>query len=194
MRMFVAVDLDDDARAGFDQLQKALAAPPVRGRSPAITWVRPQNLHVTLAFMGEITERVPQLVEVMRRPIQMDPFEAAFGALGAFPPRGAPRTLWVGVPKGTEALIDLQLQVTARLREVGIEIETRPFHPHVTLARWREGGSADRRWLNEASEKLGKAVATVARIRVARTTLYRSEQVPGGSVYTALACAELGGL
>src|SRR5258705_11003161 len=84
---------------------------------------------------------------MMRAVIPHPPFRFELGGVGAFPPRGAPRALWIGVKSGAEHVIQVQSLLAGRLGRlegVGIERERRPFIPHLTLARWRESRPSDR--------------------------------------------------
>jgi 2'-5' RNA ligase len=94
--------------------------------------------------------------------------------------------LWIGVGDGASRLSELQRELARRIATLGIELEHRPFHPHLTLARWRESRSADReRALSAAPRGL------VARARIDGATLYQSRLSPAGPSYTALARANL---
>ena len=102
MRLFVAVDLDDAARASIAAQQDRLRR--TAGGS-AIRWVRPEHLHMTLVFLGEVAEqRANAVIEAYAAPAIMQPFDLAFSGIGAFPPRGAPRALWIGVSRGESEL------------------------------------------------------------------------------------------
>jgi 2'-5' RNA ligase len=94
--------------------------------------------------------------------------------------------LWIGVAAGASQLIDLQRELAQRIAALGIPLEGRRFHPHLTLARWRASRSSDR----------GRALAhaptgAIARARIAGATLYQSRLSPAGPTYTALARANL---
>jgi 2'-5' RNA ligase len=141
---------------------------------------------VTLAFLGEIAERdVPAIVEALSVSIDARPFAAEFQGLGVFPPRGAPRGLWLGVGRGESEIVQLQQEVAARLERLGVTLEPRPFHPHLTLARWRTSRPADRERVLSADSR------AVARVNVDRVALYQSRLSPAGPAYTSLARATL---
>jgi 2'-5' RNA ligase len=185
MRLFVALDLDDDARRAVAALQPCVVAAIGAGRS--VRTVDPARMHLTLAFLGEIAEgNVPPIVDALSRSIDRRPFAAEFQGLGVFPPRGAPRILWIGVGRGGSEIIELQREVSRRLEGLGIILEQRPFHPHLTLARWRTSRRADRP--RALSAESGVAVALV---NVDHVTLYQSRLSPAGPAYAALARAAL---
>jgi len=186
VRLFVAVDLDDSARAAIaaeqDRLRRTADGAPLR-------WVRAEHLHLTLVFLGEVEEqRANRVIEAYAAPAAMPPFELAFSGVGAFPPRGAPRALWIGVSRGASELKALQQLIADRAREQKLTVESRPFSPHLTVGRWQDSRSSDRqRYVSVASR------AEIARVRVSRATLYRSQLSSAGPTYTALAHATLAG-
>src|SRR5207247_613254 len=105
------------------------------------------------------------ITESMGARIDRVSFEIVFSGVGAFPPRGAPRVLWLGVTEGAEATTALQRQVTDRLEPLGVQPERRPYSPHLTLARWRESRPGDARQI------LSEPVGVVARVPVTAVTL-----------------------
>ena len=198
MRLFVAVDLSDEAREAIAVLQKLLAGPLSKSKE-GLKLVEPSRMHLTLLFIGEARdERVPAIVESMNAPAGLPPFDVTFGGVGVFPPRGAPRVLWVGIAEGAASLERLQHDIVERVRAVGIAFDDRPFHPHLTLGRWRgddrKRSSAERR---STPERLRREVATldrsdrIASVRVTRATLHQSRLSSSGPAYTALAHATL---
>jgi recombination protein RecA len=131
----VAVLLPDGVRA-----RVAATAAELREGAAAISWVRPENLHLTLRFLGVVDEaglaRVREALE--EAAAWTAPFAVRLGGLGGFPSPRAPRVVWVGVEAGAEALAMLHARVESALAARGIPRETRPFHAHVTLGRARD--------------------------------------------------------
>jgi 2'-5' RNA ligase len=183
MRLFTAVDLTDEARAAVAAVQDRLR--PKLKRS-AIRWVRPEQLHLTLVFIGDIEEAQP-LVDTFRADLPAPPFRLGLGGLGMFPPHGAPRVLWLGALQGAAETVALHFLVSERLAECGVPRPSAAFTPHLTLARWRSSRPSDRRTVDTRS------AALVAAVDVSSVTLYQSQLSPGGSVYTPLAAARLAG-
>ena len=184
MRLFVAIELDDGARIAIADEQRRLKRLVGEG---ALKWVRPEHMHLTLAFLGEINEdRSRTLVDAMREPIACAPVAIAFGGIGMFPPNGPPRVLWVGVSSGEPEVIDIQRVVAERVKAFGAELEARPFHPHLTLARWRSSRQSDRRRLTGVDRR-----ETVARINATAVALVQSRLSSNGPTYTALCEAPL---
>jgi len=186
MRLFVAADLPDAVRdalvAEQGRIKSALA-----GSGSPLKCVKPEHAHLTLVFIGNVDDaRVPAVVDAIGSDIDLPAFDATFEGAGAFPPRGAPRVLWIGVGSGAGELVALQRAIAARVAALGLPIEDRDFHPHLTLARWRESRPADR----------GRALAAaprgvVAGAHIDGATLYQSRLSPAGPAYTALARANL---
>jgi 2'-5' RNA ligase len=186
MRLFVAADLPQDARDALAGTLKRLAS-TLGGSGGKLRWVSAERAHLTLVFLGDVDEpRVPAVVDAMSRDVSGQPFDITLDTIGVFPPRGAPRVLWIGVGAGASEVTDLQREMTRRIGALGIPLEDRPFHPHLTLARWRESRSTDRdRALRSAPH------GVVARARIEGATLYQSHLSSSGPSYTALARATL---
>jgi 2'-5' RNA ligase len=186
MRLFVAVDLSEDARAAIAAEQKRMAAARA-GTKSSLKWVRPDQAHLTLVFLGNVdANRATSIVDAVGHDVDIAPFDIALGGVGVFPLRGAPRVLWIGIPDGAGALRHLQGELAARVSALGVAVEDRPFHPHLTLGRWRESRPSDRGWAVGAARS-----ATIARVRVESATLYESKLSPSGPSYTALTRANL---
>jgi 2'-5' RNA ligase len=181
----VALDLDDDARRAIARVQRRVAT--ALGADRLMKAVDPAHMHLTLVFLGETAPRtVPAIVDRLSTDIDMRPFEAEYQGLGVFPPSGAPRILWLGVGQGGSEIIRLQREAASRLAGLGVTLERRPFHPHLTLARWRSSRATDRERALSAESR-----ATVARVNVDHLTLYQSRLSPAGPAYTALTRANL---
>ena len=186
MRLFVAIDLDDAARAAIADEQKRLTR--AFGRADrSLRWVRPEQMHLTLVFIGNVDDtRSTLLVDAMREEVHVAPFTMAFARLGVFPPHGAPTVLWLGVGRGASEAVTVQRLVAERLEKLGVGREQRAYSPHLTLGRWRTSRASDRRRVADASSD-----REVARIDVASVTMYRSHLSPHGSTYEALTRARL---
>jgi RNA 2',3'-cyclic 3'-phosphodiesterase len=185
VRLFVATDLDAAAREEIAALQWRLGR-RVRDQS-SLKWTKPDQMHLTLVFIGEADEALAAKLIVAMQPVAEQPaFDVTFGGVGMFPPHGAPRVLFLGVQAGAAETTALQREIGDRFERVGVARESRPFHPHLTLGRWRESRSADRRAVGEVSD-----TGVVARVHVDHATLYRSQPSSAGSIYTPLARATL---
>ncbi len=183
MRLFVAIELDEASRASVAAEQRrALALMPA-----SLRLVGPDQMHLTLAFLGNTsTELAASVVDAMQQPfVGVAAFRLSIGGLGVFPPRGAPHTLWLGVVEGARETMVLQAAVVRRLDACGVALEDRPFHPHVTLGRWKHGRASDR----PAAER--SPVRRVASTIVERVTLFESRLSSQGARHFPLAHAHL---
>ncbi|PYR15935.1 MAG: RNA 2',3'-cyclic phosphodiesterase [Acidobacteria bacterium] len=186
MRLFVAVDLSEGARRRIAGLQQRIAAAP-GGPPMSLKWVTAEHAHLTLVFLGRVDDTlVPSVVDAFGRDVDRPPFDMVLDGLGVFPPRGAPRVLWAGVAAGAPELGDLQRLMAERVIALGIELEDRPFHPHLTLGRWRRSRPPDR-------DRALAAVPSgaIARVGVTCATLYESRLSSSGPTYVAHARATL---
>ena len=178
MRLFTAIELTESARSAIAAEQRRIVDSLGGGRRLRV--VKPEQMHVTLVFLGEVAEeRGAGIAALMEREIPMAPFRISLGGIGAFPPRGAPRALYIDVVDGTEATIALHALVAERLGQR----DERPFRPHVTLGRWRESRPSDR---PKASPR-----AAIGTVDVVSVTLFQSRLSSAGPAYTRLAAARL---
>jgi len=180
-RLFIAVDLDEETRAQIASITVRLKAEITGVR---ITWVHPDRLHLTLEFLGNADAAVErQAMSALAQPIPLAPFDLAFTGLGWFPPRGSPRVLWLGITQGLDELGQLNRVIRQRLGARSGAGER--FHPHLTLARFRD------RAARTDLAKLSKIPASAGPCGIDRVTLYESGLSPKGPTYSALAEAGL---
>ena len=200
-RLFVAIGLDEGVRVAIaaEQQRVALRLGDAPGR---LRWIQPDQMHMTVVFIGAVAgDDVGRVVGALDRPVERPAFHLGFGTLGMFPPRGAPRVLWLGVNEGECPLKELHALVMSRLGATGVAFDVKPFHPHLTRARWRDSRPADRRTVETLSApgRLHKTQGQdhVARMRVTKVSLYESRAAAGpgtsgaGPTYTALVHAPL---
>lgn len=137
MRLFVAIDLDEAARAAAAGTTHALATGLTMPGAPVpVRWVQPEQLHVTLRFLGEVSEgRAESVRRALSVPWKTGAFSASLAGLGQFPFSGAPRVIWLGMEEGREQMGALKHELDHRLVSVGFEAETRPFRAHLTVGR-----------------------------------------------------------
>jgi 2'-5' RNA ligase len=178
MRLFVAVNLPSEVRgrlaAEQDRLRRAQAD---------VSWVRPENIHVTLKFLGETDEKRldrirPALFEVARASAS---FRIRVSGLGSFGGR-IPRVVWVGVQEGAEPLSRLAQAVEAAMARLGFPKERRGFTAHITLGRVRSARNAEALLAALAQPETGPPGS----VEVNQFELMQSELRPTGSVYTVL--------
>lgn len=186
MRVFCAVELPAEVRARAAEHAALLRE---RFKEVRASWPRAENLHLTLKFLGEIEESRAALVSAAaaRAAGESQPFGLTVEGAGAFPPRGAPRVLWLGVRDESGGLARLHGRLEAECAAAGFEREERPFHPHLTLARLRAPQGA--RPLAQFHQEAG---FPAARFSVTELAVVLSELGPGGSRYTPLSRHALG--
>ena len=135
-RAFLAVELPENVQGEI-----ARAAGPLREVAPEdARFVPPDNLHLTLKFLGNLeAENLPRLLRgTLPRLAKAEPFEIELGGFGAFPSARAARILWVGVSEGVVPLARLARGLDAAASRVGVERERRPYRGHLTVARLRQ--------------------------------------------------------
>ncbi len=182
MRCFIAIDIDPTVKEELAELQTELAG-AVDIRKGDVKWVRPEAMHLTLKFLGEITDQ--QVVDVCSAVEQVvagaAPFEIDVATVGSFGGKSA-RVLWVGAGAESAALAKLHADLEAQLAQVGFPPESRKFSAHLTLCRIRN---------RHAGFKLGRLTGdyadySVGRIPVEAISIYQSQLTPAGPVYTLL--------
>lgn len=184
-RAFIAVDLDPVLRTAIMDLERALDAAGVRLR-----WIRPENLHFTLKFLGEISSAQVARVRVATREAAtgVTPFRVTLASIGAFPNVRRPEVMWIGVSEGREGLESLAARLEERLAKQRFPAERRQFQPHLTLARIRD--TRDGRGLAEALE--GFRAVSPGSQEVRAMIVYESRLSPSGARYEALEEVPLG--
>ena len=195
LRLFVACELPDDVREALARVQQDLR----RLDPPALRWVRPEGIHVTLKFLGAVPrDRLDPVVEALESAVE--PFELTVtpAEVGGFP--SAPlragggarlRVLWVGLAGDVEPLAALARRVDEALAPLGFPAERRPFRAHLTLARVQERASNDdRKRLAELVR--GYRLPPCPSMTLTSVHLIQSTLKPGGSVYTGLASVPRG--
>ena len=155
-RLFVAVPLSEPARLAVSEVVERIKAGEPEGRG--VRWVRLDGLHLTLRFLGPTPdERIPAVaVAVQAAAAGAEPFDIRISGADAFPPVGRPRTLWLDLDRGADALAGLAARLDDALADAGWERERRPFRAHLTLAR---------------ADGVRAGPATVAALRVAASEL-----------------------
>jgi RNA 2',3'-cyclic 3'-phosphodiesterase len=185
-RLFVAVEIEEPARlAAAGAVQRIRAELSRRRAHLDARWVPADKLHITLWFIGEVDEdRAAAIVSTLGSPFPYAPFELRLAGLGAFPPSGAPRVLWLGVSTGQEGLGALHAETGARLRPLGFEAERRPYSAHLTIARVKD---APRGSGPIARDVLAGTTVEAGRTAVSAVTLFRSRVTSQGSTYEPVA-------
>ena len=169
-RLFIALTLPDAVR---DTL--AGEAQPL----PGVTWTRPEQLHVTLRFLGDVpAEQVDGIVTRLAS-IRVAPFILPVENVGTFPPNRPPHVLWIGVGSGHPRLFQLRQRLDDALLSAGLQLDVRTFHPHITLARCAETAAKPiAHWLHTHRDFAAPP------FRIETFDLYSSVLNPTGAVHT----------
>src|ERR1035437_1659053 len=158
-RLFVAVPAADEIRAAVGKLMGQVAGGPITERGPGQPrWVRVDDLHLTLRFLGATPDEQQAYIAaaLATAAAETAPFRVVLSGGGAFPSAHAPRVLWIGIAEGSDDLTGLVQHLNRELGPLGFPAETRPFTPHLTLARTDGVAGADERArvLTEAAQSL----------------------------------------
>jgi 2'-5' RNA ligase len=183
MRLFLAVFPPAEVqRAAFGFIE-ALRRP-----GDGLSWVKPENLHYTLRFLGEVGEDGARRAAeaAIETAAAAKAFTAALGGLGAFPNPRRARVLWVGMSEGGEALVALARDLDRALARRGFGAPDKPFSGHLTLGRVRE---PRRDWT--AALAAPRPADPAARFTVDRISVVESCLDPRGAIYTVRAEAAL---
>jgi len=178
IRSFLAFDMEKETvKKRLASVQKLLAQ-----TGADLKLVEPQNIHITIRFLGDVTPNtVEKIFEEMKK-IQFTPFNVQINSLGAFPDLRYPRVVWAGITEGADQLKNVFNQLEPRLRSLGFAPDSKGFSPHLTIARVRTG-------INKAqlAEFVAKNVNyDFGSIKAECLRLKRSDLTPRGPIYSTL--------
>ena len=186
IRTFIAADLTPDIKVKIKNLQKEFIS-----RGVSASWVNPESVHLTLAFLGAIEESV---VEDLAQPLllvgkEVAKIECNVVGLGCFPSPKRARVIWIGLEGeneegGASLLGQLQGKVARVVEQNGINLEERPFKPHLTIARVKKHNEMNARLIREFLEKY--RVTLFGQFDVNEFYLYKSDLRRTGAIYTKL--------
>ncbi|MBI5599303.1 MAG: RNA 2',3'-cyclic phosphodiesterase [Deltaproteobacteria bacterium] len=191
LRTFIAIELPDEVRAKLETLQDRLKKDTVidgwlageAGISKVISWARPDTIHLTLKFLGDIEAgRVDAISGELKKAAEgANGFTINIHGFGGFPNLKNPRVMWVGVEE-SDGLRLLYENIESRMEPLGFEREKRGFSPHLTVGRVKDPRNGKR--LGEKFE--GLEIDVSASFRVSDIVLFKSELGPGGAAHTPL--------
>lgn len=185
MRAFIAIELSEEIRSSLAQIESHL-----KYSGADVKWVEKDNIHMTLKFLGEITEekcgKIKSILDEIGKSIK--PFEISIKDIGAFPKIDYPRVIWVGLDKGATESKELAEKIDDELSKIGFEKESRPFTAHLTIGRVRSSKNKEalKQKLTTYDLQLtakGQSINSVI--------LFQSTLTPKGSIYTKLHEAHL---
>lgn len=190
-RLFVAIELSQDWLRALEIAQQALSVALERHAGPRLRWVRPEGVHLTLKFLGQVSEsRLASVHYALEHATRVAPrFSLALNRLGSFVDRRGPRVVWVGLDGVTvadrEKLDRLVEDLETWFASSGFPREQR-FQPHLTLARVPEDATPEQRRLL-ATLSMGVELTASPALEVSRVSLMQSHLGPGGASYERLA-------
>lgn len=179
MRAFIAIDLSDDNKTELARLQEEL-----KQSDADVKWVEPENIHLTLKFLGGVTdEYIGKVKEALDKAAAgIKPFEISLSGIGAFPKLDFPRVIWVGIEKGGKETEEIAKRIEDELEKLGFPKEERPFSAHLTIGRVRSAKNKEALKIKIANYELRFTnYQTVSSI-----ILYQSRLSPRGPTYIPL--------
>jgi len=178
IRSFLAFDIESDT-----VLNRLTAAQKLLIQTSAdLKLVEPQNIHVTVRFLGNITPATAEKILEEMKKLQFAPFNVKINGLGAFPDPRYPRVVWAGITDGADQLKNIFSQLEPRLRGLGFTPDPKGFSPHLTIARVRSGRNKQQlaEFITEnANYEFGTINAKCLRLK-------KSDLTPIGPVYSTL--------
>ena len=185
MRLFVAVNFPFEIKKAL-----GLFIQDLKKVKADLKWVEPENLHLTLHFLGNVRqEQAPAVTEALSRSAAgITPFTLKLSGVGVFPSREKPRVFWAGAAGDTAALLQLSRQVRHEMKELGFDPGKNKFSPHLTLARLRSPAG-----FSEVMGRAEKAAENkiLGAAKISTVDLMLSELGPGGPKYFTMARAPL---
>ncbi len=177
IRIFIGLDLVADVRSALEDIQFDLMDMVPEN---AIVWSKPENMHLTLAFLGDGNqpEQVGAVCDLLDKTVTDTPsFKLRLGPLGCFPRRRNPKVIYTGVQGGTKQLSDLQQSLETELAKIGYEPEKRKYTPHLTLGFVRKPDQVEKARIPFGSE------SPPAEWTISAVHLYHSYKTKKGPVY-----------
>lgn len=183
MRSFIAIELPEKVKSALTELQREL-----KQCKADIRWVKPDNIHLTLKFLGDTDEKsLDSIVEELKAACSgYKRFDLETRGVGVFPDMRAPRVLWVGI-SDNDSLTGLQKSIEDGLAKLGFTTEKRRFRPHLTIGRFRSFSGKE--GLYDKIE--GYKNLSLGLIEVKSIFLIKSELTPSGAEYTKIAVIDL---
>jgi len=188
IRSFVAIELPDELKLGLTQLEARLKT----GKQSSVKWVDPYSIHLTLKFLGSIAvDKIAEITKAVEEAAQgISPFHLEVKDMGVFPNLRRVQVAWVGIGGEVDKLSRLQQRVESNLVPLGFASESRPFTPHLTLARLRNQASLDERQ-RFGQLILGTRFEAVYTIEVGTVSLMRSQLTREGAIYSRISSVGL---
>lgn len=188
LRAFIAIEFTPQVK---DAIEKETSALRQSIDTDVIRWVAPDNLHLTLKFLGDVPSNRLEFIQqaMMQEAAHISPFEIQAGGLGAYPNTHSPRVLWVGLHAPSD-LASLQKKLEDAFVRLGFPREERRFSPHLTIGRINAGAApADLKKVHDALAR--RQLGNISPSKVDAIHLFKSDLTPSGAVYTKIFSANL---
>jgi 2'-5' RNA ligase len=190
VRLFLAAELDRSAREQCRALVSGFRR-SLGDAASALRWTPPENVHVTLHFLGEVDRAsADRLISTLGPSLPHASFDAATSSFGAFPPGGPPKVVWLGIDAGASELARVHDLLADRLRLAGFQPEARAFSAHLTIARVRD---RDRSSVRGLRMQIAAVSSHPIAWRVDHVTLFRSDLSGDAPRYESVATLPLSG-
>ncbi|MFH1061297.1 MAG: RNA 2',3'-cyclic phosphodiesterase [Candidatus Omnitrophota bacterium] len=184
IRAFIALEISSELQEELKEIQKQLMQLPGE-----IAWIRPENLHISIRFLGDITQEQVNIIVQINEKIakKLKSFPISLSVLGVFPYISDPHILWAGIGSGYSQVTQINTLVSNELSSMKLKYEDKHFHPHITLARIKSIKNK-----SELAEMIDKIKLRIASEEISKLILYKSETTPKGAIYTKISEVQLG--
>jgi len=188
VRSFIAIELPDELKLELSQLVAKLKS----GEQSWVKWADPYGIHLTLKFLGNVAvNMLSDITGAIEKAVQgIAPFHLEVKELGVFPNLRRVQVAWVGISGEVDKLSQLQQRIESNLAPLGFTPESRPFVPHLTLARLRDQASlAERQEFGQLIT--GTRFTATHNIKVNAISLMRSQLTREGAIYSRISSVGL---
>ncbi|MBU1087443.1 MAG: RNA 2',3'-cyclic phosphodiesterase [Candidatus Omnitrophica bacterium] len=184
IRGFIALELSPKLREELEKIQKKL-----KHLSGEISWTIPNNLHLSVYFLGNISQEQISIVKAIKENIakKIKSFPIALGVLGVFPFKQEHQVLWAGISSGYSQITQINTLFSKELKAINIKAGDKHFHPHITLARIKSLQNK-----TELTEIIDNMKLSIANEELHKLVLYKSELNSSGAIYSKISEVELG--
>jgi 2'-5' RNA ligase len=178
MRTFIAVELPENIKKKIEELQA-----PLKRTNAFVSWVKPENIHITLKFLGEVPEeKINEVFSATEAALkETKKFKMNLKGTGAFPDFRRPRVIWIGTGKGGEELSNMSTKIEEEMEKIGFPKENRKFSPHFTIGRVKSP-----KGIEKLMELVKSTDFETEDIEVNEVTVMKSQLHPAGAIYTPL--------
>src|SRR5262245_3813821 len=183
MRTFIAIEIPSEIKSALAALQTEL-----RRAGADVSWTKPENMHLTLNFLGEVDEgRIVEIEKVCAdSAAEFQPFTLSLNDTGVFPNARQPRVLWAGLSGEVENVVEMHRRLDERLALIGFKREEKRFHPHLTIGRLKSNKKTRELLAITDAHRLPALSFVVTEI-----VLMKSKLHPAGAEYTPMTKASL---